>query len=960
MHAPPDPVRQTAASSRFIAFFRELEGVFVEREDILRQIALALLAREHVLLTGPPGTAKSLIASSVFSRLIDESTGKPSLYARQFTESTVQTDLIGPINFKTLTETGRTEHFTDEGMLGAVHAFLDEVFDGRDMLLRSALNVLHEREIKQGTRITKGRFECAFMASNRYLAEVLESSRETLLAFVDRIAFTGFVPRSFADPQNLRAVLKGQVAGVGPSPLEAPLSIQDIDALQAVVENVFVSEEICDGLAAFLDLFDSELNAAVRADSTFLPTRYLSTRTAVRSGRILRAICVYDKLWNRPSRPLEVLPEDLAGLRFHLLLSGPSPEAITKLLERESDPRERRQLGILRTEREIFERCLAKLPPIRVVPRVAPPAKTPEQSGGAAPSPGSPDATGRAGTEGPQPTQIQKQKPLRSKVEEDAIAAFASGEASRIASAVRALVPASQGAGPEAENAAALVKEGVTALHAQAMRAGLASSGEERVMIAEAASELGVLATTVEQATPLSRSLGRWLRGRALVLIGEVCGSSLATSIPALDEATSGSPTLPSPMDQAAARIEKLEALSLIRKRLIAEGVDARELETADLAWARGIDRAEDEIALLCDAAVHEVAHRRLSDIKGQEIGQALEKLAPEFERIEALEKRMSALSPRRSALCQRALGPRVGLLVAAAFARMNARERTSLSGEVEATLGVLRRAGLARVITPRAWVTWTAEALLRAEAEAPNAREDGDGEDLSYEGYRKLRGAAPRVLNAFVLAEVALRVAPEVALSSSGSDETSGVVPATLIAPSSPEARAAGGVPALAALLAELPEDARSGIVKLDFERIERALGLLERWWDDLDAAGERPAPSEERSREEGASDEQILRRIVRSRFFSVLMDEAALVRFLLEVRLLAELFPDHAARAEVVRERLQDLGERARRRLIELFRRRGDAAWASLVHAPVQAAQDLRSPSGGKPPDRSPGRAP
>ena len=68
-----------------------------------------------------------------------------------------------------------------------MHAFLDEVFDGRDMLLRSALNVLQEREFKQGTRTTRGRIECSLMTSNRYLAEVLESSRQTLLAFVDRI-----------------------------------------------------------------------------------------------------------------------------------------------------------------------------------------------------------------------------------------------------------------------------------------------------------------------------------------------------------------------------------------------------------------------------------------------------------------------------------------------------------------------------------------------------------------------------------------------------------------------------------------------------------------------------------------------------------------------------------------------------------------------------------------------------
>ena len=88
------------------------------------------------------------------------------------------------------------------------------------MLLRSALNVLHERELKQGTRITKGRIECALMTSNRYLADILEGSRETLLAFVDRIAFVGFVPRGFARRENLGLVLRRHA--LYPTELRAP------------------------------------------------------------------------------------------------------------------------------------------------------------------------------------------------------------------------------------------------------------------------------------------------------------------------------------------------------------------------------------------------------------------------------------------------------------------------------------------------------------------------------------------------------------------------------------------------------------------------------------------------------------------------------------------------------------------------------------------------------------------
>ena len=319
----PDLEAVTGAANRFAAFFRELEGRFIERTDLLQQIALALLSREHVLMTGPPGTAKSKLAQAVLGRIVGEETRQPSLFARQFTESTVQTDLVGPIDFKTLMETGRTEHFTDEGMLGAAHAFLDEVFDGRDMLLRSTLNLLHERELKQGTKIARGKIECALMTTNRYLAEVLENER--LLAFVDRIAFLNFVPRGFADGGRAgRRCCSGRSAGTDRPPLQARLSIQDLDLLQAAVESVFVSEATC---ARRRPGWRSPSTPRWRPPGGPIPAssrRATSRRGAWSAWRSCcgRSACSTGSS-STGSGPLEARPADVPRLRLGLTLCGP-------------------------------------------------------------------------------------------------------------------------------------------------------------------------------------------------------------------------------------------------------------------------------------------------------------------------------------------------------------------------------------------------------------------------------------------------------------------------------------------------------------------------------------------------------------------------------------------------------------------------------------------------------------
>ena len=352
----------THAASSFRSFFGELKEAFLEREWLFTQLELALLCREHVLIIGPPGTAKSAIASAVLGRIVDEGSNLPSLFSKQLAENTVQTDLIGPVDFKVLTETGRTEHLTEEGMLGAVHAFLDEVFDGRDMLLRSILNVLHERELKHGREVTPGRCECAIMTSNRYLSEVIQRSPETLQAFADRISFICFTPKSFARRASRAQMLSRAQKGERPA-LHERLTLQELDALQELVAQVEVPPLVAEGLEQLADTLERELVTQVVKLPDYVPTKYFSQRSMVKALWALKAVVVRDRIYRRPERRLTADLADLEMLRYFFLLGGPPAAEVDVLLKAAADPRERAQLEIIRVESKAFDDALRVLGP---------------------------------------------------------------------------------------------------------------------------------------------------------------------------------------------------------------------------------------------------------------------------------------------------------------------------------------------------------------------------------------------------------------------------------------------------------------------------------------------------------------------------------------------------------------------------------------------------------------------
>lgn len=166
----------------------------IEREALAQMVALAGVAEEHVLIIGPPGTAKSeavrRIAGAVNGQYFEYLLGR-------FTEPS---EIFGPIDLHRLKE-GVVETRT-EGMLPeAEFAFLDEVFRASTAILNTLLGILNERVFRRGHSVVRCPLRVCVGASNSLPDD------ESLAAFADR-----FLVRIFVDPvpdPRLEELLEG-------------------------------------------------------------------------------------------------------------------------------------------------------------------------------------------------------------------------------------------------------------------------------------------------------------------------------------------------------------------------------------------------------------------------------------------------------------------------------------------------------------------------------------------------------------------------------------------------------------------------------------------------------------------------------------------------------------------------------------------------------------------------------
>lgn len=151
-----------------------LEHGLVEREVPARLSLLAALSGEHLLLIGPPGTAKSELA-----RKLHHVFNQAQYFERLLTKFSVPEELFGPLSIKAL-EQDKYQRLTSNYLPEASIAFIDEVFKANSAILNALLTLLNEREFDNGSERIKTPLICVLAASNELPDD------DSLLALYDR------------------------------------------------------------------------------------------------------------------------------------------------------------------------------------------------------------------------------------------------------------------------------------------------------------------------------------------------------------------------------------------------------------------------------------------------------------------------------------------------------------------------------------------------------------------------------------------------------------------------------------------------------------------------------------------------------------------------------------------------------------------------------------------------------
>jgi len=297
-------VKAVVALQQSVMGYREY---FPEREDLLRQILYSLLLKEHALISGEKGTVKTTLALTLVKAVEGA-----RLWFQQIGRSYSDEELFGPFDVKRLREEGEFIRKTDNSILTADIACIDEFLDADERLLRELHSVLFLRRFQRGNQnLERLPLHSVIATTNQDLRYVVSRHEKRLDATIDRFLLRSCA-RRLQSAESKRIVDRHDKTRAYDQLTQNPphkISFKDVQLLNRFLEKpdfIVVPPEILDQYHALCD--------ALRKGRIDISDR----REAV-CRRLLEA----EALLRKSNR---VAAEDLAVTRYGLIVVGQEEE----------------------------------------------------------------------------------------------------------------------------------------------------------------------------------------------------------------------------------------------------------------------------------------------------------------------------------------------------------------------------------------------------------------------------------------------------------------------------------------------------------------------------------------------------------------------------------------------------------------------------------------------------------